>query len=99
MSLLKATCDGRIDLFGRRHFVGIVPRVVQTLSMIPTGILKQALDANVIMLNYFWSAYVPLGKYYLNFVKFLESDISLVDKNAGKYVYTYFKFHYLLFTL
>ena len=83
MSLLKATCDGRIDLFGRRHFVGIVPRVVQTLSMIPTGILKQALDANVIMLNYFWSA----------------SDISLVDKNAGKYVYTYFKFHYLLFTL
>lgn len=86
-SLLQATCNGRIDLFGRRHFVGIVPRAIQTLSMLPTGILKQALDANTIvkLLKWFGFAYIPLGRYYFYLAeKYTESYISLVDKDVGK---------------
>ncbi len=83
-SLLQVTCDGRMDLVGRRHFVGIIPRAVQTLSALPTGILKQAMNMQVRLLNYFWSAYVPLGKYYANFAKFIESDKILADNDIGK---------------
>lgn len=86
VSLLQAKRSGRIDLFGRRHYVGIIPTALKILSRFPKGIIQHVLDSHINVLHHYWLDSVllyvyPIGRHYLNFTRFIDSDVSFVATN------------------
>lgn len=81
ITVLGAYCNGRTDLFGRGHFVGVLQRAIHTIQELPLGFLKNVLDF-VYNLFRFWTvnglAGIPVED-YTNITKFLGLEINLED--------------------
>lgn len=83
-TILRVSCDGRADLFGRRHFIGLLPRAIQTIRELPLGIVKSGLDfaSNLLRL---WAVNslpsFPVEK-YTNITKIIGLDVTLEDNTT-----------------
>lgn len=81
ITVLGAYCNGRIDAFGRGHFIGALQRAIQTMQELPLGFLKNLLDF-VYNLCRYWIVNglegIPVED-YTSITRFLGLEVNLQD--------------------
>ena len=56
-TILELSCNGEVDLFGRRHFIGILPRAVNIVKALPLEMFGFNTDSSLIQ---YWIEYAGL---------------------------------------
>lgn len=87
--IFQLSCQGEVGLFGRQHFIGIIPRAVRIIQTLPLETFGFNSDFNFIR---YWIEYAGLTvlplKEFTNMVNIIGLNITTgYNKRGKKYAY------------
>jgi hypothetical protein len=83
--IFELSCKGGVDLFGRRHFVGILPRAVRIIQTLPLESFGFNTDSYLIQ---YWIEYAGLTvlprNEFADMINILGLNVTTERSQAGK---------------